>query len=234
LTRAGGRVVKNVAGYDLCKLYIGSLGTLVVIAEATFKVRPLPSTERRLVLTVPHAAAGCEATERAFRLGLSLQSATLTGWRGRWRLDLRLAGAPGAVMRSERELTAMGEPVEADEEVRDPAPLRCRALVTPGQLPALITDAGAAFGPDARLDAYPTLGALLVELPLVSSEIIERLRALATRRRGSLSIETCPEDLKREMDVFGGVGAISSLMRRIKQEFDPGSVLSPGRFAGLL
>jgi len=42
ITRAGGRVVKNVAGYDLCKLYVGSLGTLGVIVEATFKLAPLP------------------------------------------------------------------------------------------------------------------------------------------------------------------------------------------------
>ena len=44
MTRAGGKVVKNVAGYDLCKLYIGSLGTLCVITEATFKTVPLPKS----------------------------------------------------------------------------------------------------------------------------------------------------------------------------------------------
>ncbi len=48
LTRAGGKVVKNVAGYDLCKLYIGSLGTLGVIVESTFKTVPLPQAEQPL------------------------------------------------------------------------------------------------------------------------------------------------------------------------------------------
>ncbi|GHO95924.1 glycolate oxidase [Reticulibacter mediterranei] len=51
VARSGGRVVKNVAGYDLNKLYIGSLGTLGVIVEANFKLHPLPASERTLLLT---------------------------------------------------------------------------------------------------------------------------------------------------------------------------------------
>lgn len=51
IARSGGRVVKNVAGYDLNKLYIGSLATLGVIVEANFKLHPLPPSERTLLLT---------------------------------------------------------------------------------------------------------------------------------------------------------------------------------------
>jgi glycolate oxidase FAD binding subunit len=53
-TKAGGRVVKNVAGYDLCKLHVGALGTLGVITQVTLKVRPLPETDALVAL-------GCEA-----------------------------------------------------------------------------------------------------------------------------------------------------------------------------
>jgi len=56
VSRSGGRVVKNVAGYDLNKLYIGSLGTLGVIVEANFKLQPLPVAERTLLLTYVNAA----------------------------------------------------------------------------------------------------------------------------------------------------------------------------------
>lgn len=56
IARSGGRVVKNVAGYDLNKLYIGSLGTLGVIVEANFKLHPLPPAERTLLLTYENAA----------------------------------------------------------------------------------------------------------------------------------------------------------------------------------
>lgn len=56
VARSGGRVVKNVAGYDLNKLYIGSLGTLGIIVEANFKLQPLPENERTLILTFSNAA----------------------------------------------------------------------------------------------------------------------------------------------------------------------------------
>jgi glycolate oxidase FAD binding subunit len=49
ITRAGGKVVKNVAGYDLCKVYTGSYGTLAVIAEMSFKLRALPASEKTIV-----------------------------------------------------------------------------------------------------------------------------------------------------------------------------------------
>lgn len=61
LTRAGGKVVKNVAGYDLCKLYTGSFGTLAIITEMTFKLRSIPPVERTIIF---EGAAESLATER--------------------------------------------------------------------------------------------------------------------------------------------------------------------------
>ncbi len=71
VARSGGRVVKNVAGYDLNKLYIGSLGTLGIIVEANFKLQPLPDNERTLLLTFSNAADAMQTV-------LALHSSLLT------------------------------------------------------------------------------------------------------------------------------------------------------------
>ena len=73
--KGGGRVVKNVSGYDLPKLFCGSLGTLGVIVEATFKLRPLPTSDQLAVLSAPDFAAALEAVRAAARAEPSLQAA---------------------------------------------------------------------------------------------------------------------------------------------------------------
>ncbi len=64
ITKAGGKVVKNVAGYDLCKLYTGSFGTLAVIAEMSFKLRALPPSEITLLLFADNQNALCSFVSR--------------------------------------------------------------------------------------------------------------------------------------------------------------------------
>jgi glycolate oxidase FAD binding subunit len=71
VARSGGRVVKNVAGYDLNKLYVGSLGTLGIIVEANFKLQPLPDNERTLILTFSSAADAMQTV-------IALQGSLLT------------------------------------------------------------------------------------------------------------------------------------------------------------
>lgn len=70
VTKAGGKVVKNVAGYDVMKLYVGSLGTLGVIVEATFRLSPLPATVSTVLL-------GCASLDQAVFLGHQVQGARL-------------------------------------------------------------------------------------------------------------------------------------------------------------
>src|SRR5205823_6187047 len=67
LTRAGGRVVKNVAGYDLNKLYIGSLGTLAIIVELSFKLAPIPRQLATVVGQLPGASAARALIGRVVR-----------------------------------------------------------------------------------------------------------------------------------------------------------------------
>jgi glycolate oxidase FAD binding subunit len=70
VTKAGGKLVKNVTGYDMCKLYTGSLGTLGVLAELTFKVQPMSESTATVALAYPDLGSALEASQHFLRCGL--------------------------------------------------------------------------------------------------------------------------------------------------------------------
>ena len=111
LLRYGGRVVKNVAGYDMCKLYIGSLGAFGVVTEATFRLSMLPETERLLIAAFPaaaQAAAAATAVRSAALLPSTVALVSAVGWTdsmpvavrsGQVALLVHVDGSPDSVRR---------------------------------------------------------------------------------------------------------------------------------------
>ncbi len=248
LTRAGGRVVKNVAGYDLCKLYIGSYGTIGVIVEATFKLLPLPKASVRLALDLCAPARACGIAADAGRLGLSLRGIELLldGAHniGECAAIFDLAGSEAGVRRSEQELAALGRqrglefrrggvgglPVATKGEA---PPLSCRISVLPGRVaPAM--GALHRLGAASSIVAWPSVGAIFCHWTDAgdASTWLAAVRGVASQFNGWMLVERCPLALKNEIDVFGEAPPALPLMRRIKQEFDPQGTLNPGRFLG--
>jgi glycolate oxidase FAD binding subunit len=230
ITKAGGKVVKNVSGYDLCKLYTGSLGTLGVIVEASLKVAPTPSAEDSLGWLLESAGEACSIADRAYRNGLNVRAALLVPVEQGWSLRLDLAGTAAGVERSRRELDRLsdGAPPAAAPQARR-GPIVMRLGCPRSRLPALLTALRPAAG---WLEGYPTLGICRLWAHDPSIEVINRAGVIAGAHGGSLVIEDCPPALKREIDVFGQSIPGLELMRRVKREWDPNGTLSPGRGPG--
>ncbi|HZP26275.1 MAG TPA: FAD-binding oxidoreductase [Dehalococcoidia bacterium] len=235
LTRVGGKVVKNVAGYDLCKLYTGSFGTLGVIVEATFKVAPLPKRRKLLALVSPDVGTACRLTRELQKHGLSLESAELfLGPAETPRLFLGLAGTPAGVERSLAEARSLAaesgcHETQAVESARPAGELVCRLSCQPARLPQIV-DALAAISPAPRLLARPLSGAVIAAW--ADGSEAQRLWDEVSSLDANAVARVCPVELKRSIDVFGATRADFELMRRIKQQFDPAGVLNPGRFLG--
>lgn len=232
LTRAGGKVVKNVAGYDLCKLYVGSLGTLCVIVEATFKTVPLPKATARLAYVVRTPDNACRIPNEALRRGLSLRSALVTRTNGGYALEMELAGTPTAVERTRREIGLLAVNATAADSVELPTgSTRIRLAVRPSDVPTMLHEAERAL-PGVAIEVYPTVGVCRISGD--SAEILEAADSLATWFGIPCVVERCAPDLKRGIDVFGETPQAIGLMRRIKHQYDPRAALSPGRFVDRL
>ncbi len=245
-THCGGRVVKNVTGYDLPRLYTGSLGSLCVIEGAWLRLCPRPARTRLLALPERPVADALSRGIAASRLA-SARACVLRGSAGAaLRGVVELAGAVATVERDAMLLVREHGALEADASAldgasaahRDPPErhgLRFRIPALPSQLaPAL-----AALGSGVPVVVHPGLRLVYASFALASADdaagaarAFEAAAAAARMATGGFRCEAAPPSAKRNRDVFGPAADELPLVRALKQRFDPRGVLSPGRFAG--
>lgn len=256
--RAGGRVVKNVTGYDLTRLQVGALGSLGVLAGAWLRLRPRPAASAVLSAPLgPGAAALAEGLDaarlpavRAAALADASLAPALEPSRGvadGWLLLVELAGDEAAVAADARRLAARCGVQPASPgaiarlralqgETFGPVGLRFRLAVLPDRLAPVsdrLTRAGAA------LLAYPGSGlvyarfALDLELDAAGLDAAWLAAREAARAGDGVAVlEAAPPWAKSARDVFGDPPEAAPLLRALKQRFDPAGVLNPGRGPG--
>jgi glycolate oxidase FAD binding subunit len=219
LASSGGRVVKNVSGYDLGKLHQGALGSLGVIVAASFKVFPRPLHEVTLEARPddPWSEAG-----RALRLPQPPAALELTS---EGRLLARLAGSPAGVRRMVAELGWAEAPADAwVEHARRGGPAWARVAVPPGHVREVT---GRLRG--GNWWASPGVGVVHWTGDL-DAESVRPARAAAEAAGGSLVLMAAPLALKRQVGAWGSAPPALDWMRRVRDAFDPGRTLSPGRY----
>ncbi len=220
LASSGGRVVKNVSGYDLNKLHQGALGSLGVIVAASFKVFPRPLHEVTVETRTedPWAEAA-----RALALRLPPVALELTD---EGHLLARLAGTARGVARIVAELGWTETGREAwEEHASRSAETWARISVPPGRLREVVD--GLPGG--ARWWASPGVGVAHWTGDL-DAAAIRIARAAAERAGGSLVLLAAPVELKRAVGAWGTPPATAPWMGRVRDAFDPGRTLSPGRY----
>jgi glycolate oxidase FAD binding subunit len=223
LVSAGGRVVKNVTGYDMMKLHLGALGSLGVIVAASFKVFPRPLHD----VTVEAAHESLEGAwadaDRA--AGLPLPPAALELF-SNGRTVARFLGSPDAVKRAVADLGwAPGGARTWDEHSRRGPEVWARIAVPRGRL----RDTLSGLPGGSSWWASPALGVANWAVE-ARAEAITLARAAAEAAGGSLVLMSAPDGLKREVGAWGTQPATIEVMRRLKTAFDPGHILNPGRF----
>ena len=256
LVKSGGRVVKNVVGYDLNKLHVGGLGTAGVIVECTFKVQPLPGAETTIHAMFHDLTSASALCSRVARSNLFVRALELVRHfaGAEWAVLAWCAGATGAVERQARDVSAWAREAgasgvsrregDAHEQIwrRDlptfhrvdagPGLATVKLTCPPSQLAVLLARVPSGAGVLARTGN----GVAYVALSAPTADGIRALSAAAHELGGSAVLEEAPPTIKPQLDSWDPANLAAAtrtdydLMRAIKHEFDPHSTLNPGRF----
>jgi glycolate oxidase FAD binding subunit len=249
VAKAGGKVVKNVAGYDLSKLFTGSLGTLGIIATANFRLHPRPEASRTVAVEVAGPQQAQAAAQAIVHSQIEATAVELHYGGDEKRLKVLLESIPGGIdAKTETAFFLLKQFGEvrtlSDEEADHPGHLTPEVVLKIGAPPVdlaavLESVLGAAERKGLahpRITGHAGTGVTLVgfsgENEAGAAGFVEEMREIWVRRGGSVTLQRAPLTLKQRMSTWDNGGDYLGLIRRVKEKFDPRGGMNPGRFLG--
>jgi glycolate oxidase FAD binding subunit len=260
--KSGGRVVKNVTGYDLCKLLAGSWGTLAAMTDITVKVLPKAETETTVLIAGLDDARACAAMATAMGSSCDVSGAAhlpdhVASWfdglpRSEASTALRVEGFAPSVAHRREALAALmknfGPVTLLDEKnsrtlwrsIRNVKPFaveaaRARPLWRISVVPSRGHEIAAAITPAAQM-FYDWAGGLVwVAMPFADEPDATAIRGAVAAVGGHATLIRAPAAVRAAVDVFAPEAPASrALAKRVKESFDPKGMLNPGRmWAGI-
>ncbi len=262
LVKSGGKVVKNVAGYDVAKLIIGSRGTLAIITSVNFKVFPRPAASETMALgfaSLLQALAARTAIQKSFLTPLAMDLFDQTAARtispqelppGAWVLAVAYGGVEKVIERYRRELGAISQAEGAQSSATLPGDQHERLWDAVRDLPAHMEE----HAPRAlRLKVTSTISQIGASIEAVKVDaVVSRAgtgvtyfyreapdpAAFVEAARSALA----PLDARAVVEYspapltpearWGPPGDDFAVMQKLKQAFDPNGILNPGSFVG--
>ncbi len=248
LVKSGGRVVKNVSGYDLHRMHTGALGAFGVLVEASFKVAPLPPGQRTFALRCAHLEQAAEIAFALWDQSLPLRALSLlapaaaeaAGLPAAPHVLLECAGAEAVIARTGEAVRVQAVLLRAagGDQPGDGPWARLRALagdvgegvVLRLGVPAskLTSAIGAATEAGCIAWGHVAAGSVIARAPGLDTAAVERLRAHAEEAGGFLQIESAEASLRLAVDPFGA--GERELVRALKRQFDPHGTVNRGRW----
>jgi glycolate oxidase FAD binding subunit len=247
LATSGGRVVKNVSGFDMHRLHTGALGALGVIVGASFKVAPQPASQHTTVLRCSSIAEAGTLARAIWDHNLTIRAITVLGHAAAEAIGLpsvsailvEFAGIEEATTRSVGRVTELAQSSGARAESADDS-LWTKLRALGEELPdSVLLRAGvpatsvAPLVEQAESQNFATwghvaAGAVWMRSDEATASQITALRTTAEAAQGFLQIESAPRLVREQIDPFGETER--ELVRALKEQFDATGTLNPGRW----